>query len=546
MTISDVIFWSVLTGPLVYLLAIVFSPTPTSARDYHYANRKLSAEEYVDTTLMYAMQVAAVALFATWGYLYGIGSMLVPIFWGLGYWIIAFLIRSGRLDDFIVSNDFGTLHQFIARGGKYKVVSKLAAVLTLLAISGPAMFEAFFMAAVVERASRTNAIFSTTALALLFLAFSAIYMLRGGYSGMVRLDRIQLATGYFGFTLLVSLLLYTLLGRGSDTAIAILAVMLAICAMGIFVARIIHSKRVNRPDPFAFVCTGLAAASTLVVLAVSILSIQSTTPSMNLFNFFFPDSFTWLAILSLFIANGLYQLVDVGQWQRLLSVDPTAVSVEESRRLIAASLVNVAWTSPLTWVIGIVFGMSLKAISLDANAYDATYLIVDHILALASPLNLILIGVLIVSLVGIMFSTIDALISATCFTITSDIFNRRPGDSPKIGFDQLVTLATLVVQLVFYLIVKHLAQDKTDAVLYLCWSFQIGFAPAVVAAIAKWEIKEIFLVLSLIAGALGAAVPLLVFGPDSVYEYSPLFALLGAAVLLALGVNKKSVSSLRV
>jgi hypothetical protein len=541
MATSDVVLWSVLSAPLVYLLVIIFSPTPTNARDYHYANRNLSAEEYVDTTLMYAMQVAAVALFATWGYLYGIGSVLVPIFWGLGYWIIALLIRSGRLDEFIVSNDFGTLHQFIGRGGKYKVVSKLAAVLTLLAISGPAMFEAFFTAAVVERASKASASFSTTALALLFLAFSVIYMLRGGYSGMVRLDRIQLATGYVGFTLLVSLLLYTLLGRGSNTAIVILAIMLAACAVGIFVARIIHSKRVNRPDPFAFVCTGLAVVSTLVVLVLSILSIQSSTPTTNLSNFFFPGSFTWLAVLSLFIANGLYQLVDVGQWQRLLSVDPTAKSLGESRQLIAASLVNVAWTSPLTWVIGIVFGMSLKAISLDANAYDATYLIVDHILALASPLNLILIGVLLVSLVGIMFSTIDALISATSFTITSDIFNRRPGESPKIGFDRLVTLVTLVVQLVFYLIVKHLAQDKTDAVLYLCWSFQIGFTPAVVAALARWDVKEIFLVLSLIAGALGAAAPLLVFGPDSVYEYSPLCALLGAALVLAVGVRKKFV-----
>ena len=65
MTTYDVVLWSVLSGPIVYLLAILFSPTPASRRDYHYANRKLTPQEYVDTTLMYALQVAAIALFAT-------------------------------------------------------------------------------------------------------------------------------------------------------------------------------------------------------------------------------------------------------------------------------------------------------------------------------------------------------------------------------------------------------------------------------------------------------------------------------------------------
>ena len=151
MTSFDITLWAVLSGPIVYLLAILFSPAPVTRRDYHYASRRLTPQEYVDTTLMYALQVTAIALFATWGYLYGLGAALVPLFWGLGYLLISWLVRSGRLDEFIQSDSFGTLHQFIAQGGKYPLVSRLAAIITLLAISGPAMFEAFFTASIVER-----------------------------------------------------------------------------------------------------------------------------------------------------------------------------------------------------------------------------------------------------------------------------------------------------------------------------------------------------------------------------------------------------------
>ena len=311
MTTYDLVLWSVLSGPAIYLLAILFSPTPANSREFHYASRKLTPQEYVDTTLMYAFQVAAIALFATWGYLYGIVAILVPIFWGLGYLIIAWLFHSGRLDDFIRSDNFGTLHQFIAQGGKYKHVGRLAAVLTLFAIAGPAMFEAFFTASVVERAAKQSATVSTSALAILFLVFSAIYMLRGGYAGAVRLDRIQLATGYVGFVALLSILLLTLNESRNSSAALALAAIAVLCTGGVFVGRAIHAKRVGQRDIFGLACTGVAV---LISASPLLFSLPSPTPvlSPSLSDLFFPGSFSALALFSLFVANGLYQLVDVG------------------------------------------------------------------------------------------------------------------------------------------------------------------------------------------------------------------------------------------
>lgn len=535
MTTYDIVLWSVLTGPLVYLVAILVSPAPTSRRDYHYASRRLQPQEYVDTTLMYALQVAAIALFATWGFLYGLAAAVVPLFWGLGYLIIAHLVRAGRLDEFIRSDSFGTLHQFIGWGGKYPMISKAAAVLTLLAISGPAMFEAFFTASVVERALGTEGGISVSALAVLFLAFSVIYMLRGGYVGAVRLDRIQLATGYLAFTALVAGLLVSVSKPHSVEAVRALSVILFICTATILVGRWKHGKIVGRRDVFGLFCTGAAVACALAPLLLSISATPSSSSGQNFKAVIFPESFTPLALLSLLIANGLYQLVDVGQWQRLLSLNPFVKGEEEARAIVIGSLNNIAVASPLTWVIAIVFGATLKTISVEADPYQATYLLVDHILNLQPSARNFLLAVLLVSLVAIMFSTIDALVSATGFTITNDIFQRSPDNSANLVFDRVVTLMTLVLQLFFYLGVKKLADDKTDAVLYLCWSFQIAFAPAVWAALTRRDMGQPALMLSISGGVLASICPLLILGPDSVYEYSPWCSLLGAIVGLCLG-----------
>ncbi len=528
MTTYDIVLWSVLSGPLVYLVAILVSPTPVSRREYHYASRRLEPQEYVDTTLMYALQVAAIALFATWGYLYGLSAVLVPLFWGLGYLIIAHLVRTGRLDEFIRSDSFGTLHQFIGWGGKYPVVSKLAAVLTLLAISGPAMFEAFFTASVVERTLASQGGISASALAVLFLAFSTIYMLRGGYTGAVRLDRIQLATGYLAFVALAAGLLLSVSKPATATPVIALSFVLVGCTVTIFVGRWRHGRLVGRRDSFGMACTGVAALCALTPLGFAITLHGASDSMVSLRSVLFPDTFSPLAILSLLVANALYQLVDVGQWQRLLSLNPFTQGNERARDIVIGSLKNIAVASPLTWVIAIVFGATLKTISVDADAYQATYLLVDHILSLQPLAKNVLLTLLMVSLVAIMLSTIDALVSATGFTITNDIFGRNPDNSPKLAFDRIVTLITLVTQLAFYLVVKKLSGDKTDAVLYLCWSFQIAFAPSVWAALSRRDFGQPALLASLCIGILAAVGPLLALGPDSVYEYSPWCALVGA------------------
>lgn len=212
MTITNVVICAVMMGPFLYLLGILFSPAPVDSGDYNFANKEIRQSGYIDTTVMYALQVAAIALFATWGYLYGLSSILVALFWGAGYIIIIKLLDSGKLDKIILSEHFGTLHQFIGRNVKgqnndqSKLVSIIASIITLIAISGPAMFEAFFTASVVNLSTGTEN-FPNIVLASAFIIISALFILRGGFRGSVFLDQLQLATGYLIFVVFLSLFL---------------------------------------------------------------------------------------------------------------------------------------------------------------------------------------------------------------------------------------------------------------------------------------------------------------------------------------------------
>ena len=539
---ADLLLISVLSGPLLYLLAIVAFPNPKTSEEYHYAARKLPPEDFVDTTIMYALQVAAISLFATWGYLHGLYSLLVPFFWGLGYIIISFLLWQGKLDSLIYSDSFKTIHQFIG-GNKYSAVGKVAAVITLLSISGPAMFEAFFTSAVIKNSQIIigNSSMNAESLAIIFLVMSTIYMLRGGFTGAVRLDKIQLASGYVLFVAFVSVLLMSLnisLNSSSDSAIVcILSILLFLTAITIFIFRISLGRSTHRADAYGLGCTFVASLLPLypAVNSFSIGSLLSIN-KIDLSNFFFPSSFTVPALVSLFIANVFYQLVDVGNWQRILAVDVNLDGVDDVERkskyksLLSASLNNIAISSPLTWIVAILLGLCVRLIERSTHSEDVFQSILSFILSPSNPMAQPLMILLITSLVAIMFSTIDALVSATSFTVTNDIFEKN--DEAELDVHRTITVGVIVVQLLFYLFISFAAKDSAASVLYLCWSFQIAFAPAILSTLFNVRHNQSELLSSILGGCISAFLPLYLLGPNSVYEWSPLLALLGASIFL--------------
>ncbi len=258
----------------------------------------------------------------------------------------------------------------------------------------------------------------------------------------------------------------------------------------------------------------------------------------NVVKFFFPASFTIPALVSLFVANAFYQLVDVGNWQRILSVDTEMKGGESTTKnlhykdVLAASLNNIGISSPLTWVVAIIMGLCAKLININSQSEDAMKLIIKYILSTRDSSSQILLVLLITSMVAIMFSTIDALVSATSFTITNDIFEESK--KLELNVHRRITVGVIIIQLVFYLFISSIAKDSAPSILYLCWSFQIAFVPAVISSLFNIHQKQSTLLSSILGGCLAAFLPLYIAGPNSVYEWSPMLALFGSIVFLFL------------
>ena len=168
--------------------------------------------------------------------------------------------------------------------------------------------------------------------------------------------------------------------------------------------------------------------------------------------------------------------------------------------------------------------MSIHLIIPAGNAYEATYLAIDFIIKKQSFWSPVLIALLIISLIAIMFSTIDALITATTFTVSNDITKKMFSEQENknnLGFDRWATLGATIVQFGIYLFIQYVAKEHADAVLYLCWSFQIAFTPAVISALLEWNIGKNAVFRSMLLGIIAACFPVLFLGPETVYEYSP-------------------------
>src|SRR5947209_16987248 len=82
--------------PIVGYLVIGLLPISRARNvaDYFIYSQSVSTADYANTSVGYALQMAAIFLFAYWGALYGLGALWTPLFWGIGFWILIKLLPS--------------------------------------------------------------------------------------------------------------------------------------------------------------------------------------------------------------------------------------------------------------------------------------------------------------------------------------------------------------------------------------------------------------------------------------------------------------------
>jgi len=537
-----------LIGPVLYWFISLNKKYRTdNFEDFHYAGRTIKPENYIDSTVMYAMQVAALTLFATWGFMYGIGTLWVPIFWGFGYWLLAKLIESGKLDNFLTQEHLGTIHQFLAEKSKWRLIGVLAAFISLFGILGPAMYEANFVGSAMARINtasfaemaRINTaselsvnMIAETSLALwLFVGFvvvAAIYMLFGGFKAIVLTDVWQLSIGFGGFSIFTAVLLYRVAKHGEMFAAMILTISLLLLTVWL-----LYIWYKNQKKGLSTLITLSLSLLGYVVALASILFNTSSTDTWKDFlenqHFSEPFGLGIMSLLSLLIANGLYQVVDVGQWQRLASVK-TDETLDATKRTLARSIRYIMIYSPITWVIAIVFGMTLKYLMPElSDPYDAVGAFLVHYWSISQWLVILI----IVAMIAIMLSTLDSLVAAITFTLHNDCLVAFKPQWRTLAAGRIVTVAFLVVGFYFYTVLSGKVSNFAD-ILYTCWAFQIALFPLVMTAVFRNKLSAPTALASLVAGIFGSLFPLFSESLNP-YEHSPTLSLLGAGVVMLIG-----------
>src|SRR5258708_38816269 len=79
--------------------------------DYFVASSAVSDDDYANTSVGYALQMAAVFLFASWGVMYGVGALWAAVFWGLGYGLLIWFLP--YFSEYRKQHGDLTLHGFV-------------------------------------------------------------------------------------------------------------------------------------------------------------------------------------------------------------------------------------------------------------------------------------------------------------------------------------------------------------------------------------------------------------------------------------------------
>ena len=553
MTYALCLFLAIAAAPCIYVVMAFRTKRPETFAEYHYAGRTIAPADYVSSTIAYALQVAVLTLFATWGYQYGFWTISVAIFWGIGYLVLASLVKRGTIDRFLRQDRLGTIHQFLGVRSHIRALALIAALVSLMGIAGPAMFEAHFVANISSRLivdighSEDPDSLVAEFTALFFWAFvvlAAIYMLYGGYRTIVRTDGIQLSIGYGAFSVALSLLLIRVAKTHSpEPALILLSGLFLLSVVAAICWRFLAGRQ-QRPARKLVVGGGivLPLVSYAVGLAVTIVGAGGIEGSA--FGSFFaeqqfsnPLALGGMTLLNLLIANALYQFVDVGQWQRLGSVSYDTQTPDKSRAAIAGYLRSIAVFTVISWIVAICFGMALRYVSADMSehAFDelAAYMLSAQ--QSTSGIDKTVVILLLVAVGAVMFSTLDSLVAAIAFTAHNDVLRPREDGAKQVLLARAVTFTLLVISGLLYL--WAYARVETFAeILYASWSMQIGLFWVIVLSFTNRPLSPIFAVLSVVAGIAGAITPLAVGAPLTTYSHGAIFALLASGLVAVAGV----------
>lgn len=515
--------------------------------EYFLANQEVSAEDYANTSVGYGLQMASLFLFADWGMRYGFGALWVPVFWAGGFWLLLRMLH--RFHVFHSSKV--TLHGYLRKSfGNSVALQRLAAGSTIIGLGGTMMAEIDYTLLVFGPLNIPSGYLFAGV-----LVFGTGYIIVNGFKAEVVTERYQVPAAY---TCLIGTLLFLLpvvWEASSETSFAAIATLL-IAALGLVVLG--KSLTLERwSEVFGSFHFRMLAAASFVIL-VEVFFLKAHTPHGQVAILTAPlstqvEAQGIVSLVSLFIANFLWMVVDISTWQRIASVKSTTgrdfplESLKKGTR-------RVLFESPATWLLGVVLGWMMAAIL--PNGTEPSTGITKLMDAMANggsrpgghpilPPELMTYFVypaFAAACVAVMLTTVNALVSTISFTLFADIF--ADGDLSGIGTiheekrrlrrAQVLTAVSVVLGALAYPTAKAALGNSLPTVLYTAYAAQLSLF--VVAVIALWQVncRRVAALVSLTSG-LGMSVACGILSGLNPTNLSlgvmpPLFGVIGAFV----------------
>lgn len=542
-----------ITAPFIFAIVAALKPTARaeSVHDYFLFSRKLSSEDFFTTSIGYSLQVAAIFLFLYWTFLYGLASIFVPIAWGSGYLFLFLCIKNGWLDTFLIkaSKSSQTIHGYVGaqlgQGGG--ILVKALAISTVVGLGGTLVTEVDYATRILLGSLDIKSQgfpFLKYIIHILVLGFACAYVFWGGYKAVVLTDRFQVPIAKTAlFILLFAFIYQSSLVNQNIGPIILLSAVLAIILVFYF-----QQRRMMRYE----VESGSMIGQNILHVVLATLGLYAMSVLVFGGNFSLPSFAQWvpgnghfwgfgvLGVVSLVVANAIWQFVDISSLQRLQSVDVLTEdgSIDDQKRLrILDGIKATATESSLLWLLIIALAVSIKSLGIGTEADLYNYFsTLSGSSALLLPLFLFVVTIF-------MLSTVDGYLSGVAYVSYYDLSDSQATQgetesnvSQLLSRPRMVSLATITLVYLGYLVLQFIGSGRIDQVLYAIYAVQTAIAPSVLIALFKpTHLKLWPAVLSVLLGWV-AAFCVALFNPpswivaDSWYVLPPLASLTTASI----------------
>jgi hypothetical protein len=536
---------------LVYLI-VGLKPAvrAVSTSEYFIYAQKVSAADYANTSVAYALQVAALFLFVDWGIRYGLGALWVPIFWMAG-----FLLLYRALPYFATFHgNPSTLHTYLFQQfGQSRILQISAAAATVIGLWGTMMTEIDYT---VQLYALPGWVAQFSLLAF-FLLFGIACIVWNGFKAEVHVERFQLPASYCALIIALLLLLPTIWNKTDTLSALSIYSLLALALVVMAVGKFQTARRLDTAD------------WQIVIPLVSLLVLLGVCTFFNHRAMAFEGKNTWvpvpmqfkaqgiIGVVSLFAANALWMIVDLSTWQRI-----AAVQSEENGAFPITALrrgtLRVLFESPATWLFGIVLGWSIRGLGLMPVGADPSEgltrlgsALKTGSLQLVPPfsgLTWLVYPLLVYATVSIMLSTVNALASTISFTAFADLPPYRSlvshGEATVSNLRQARrwTLAVIGAGLIAFPAVRYALGTSLPTFLYCAYSAQLSLFPVAVLSLLRRNRDRTAAIASVLMGlcmtGVAGALSTIINDPSAAVM-PPLFAVTASAITYAIVYNPK-------